>query len=136
MSYDRQAKGTFDVKVEPLDQNATEDGLTLGRYGLDKQYHGGLDASAKGQMLTVGTPVEGSATYVAVERVEGTLDGKKGSFALQHLGVMGRGDQNLVITVVQDSGTSELSGLEGELSIEIIDGKHLYDLRYSLPGEQ
>ncbi|MBZ0113260.1 MAG: DUF3224 domain-containing protein [Thermoanaerobaculia bacterium] len=136
MIYDHQAKGTFDVKVEPLDQQPTDDGLTLGRYGLDKQYHGGLDAGAKGQMLTVGTPVEGSATYIAVERVEGSLDGKKGSFALQHRGVMGRGEQSLLITVVQDSGTGELVGLEGELAIEIVDGKHRYDLRYSLPGER
>lgn len=136
MSYDHQAEGTFDVKVDPLDQQSTEDGLSLGRYGLDKQYHGDLTATAKGQMLTVGTPVEGSATYVATERVEGSLGGKKGSFALRHVGVMGRGDQNLDIEVVLDSGTGELVGLEGELAITIADGKHFYNFRYSLPARR
>jgi hypothetical protein len=126
------AKGTFDVKVAPVAEDKA-DGLTLGRYSLDKQYHGDLEATAKGEMLTAGTSVKGSAGYVAMERVTGTLAGRKGSFVLQHTGTMNRGTPILAVSVVPDSGTDELAGLTGTLTIIIADGKHSYSLEYSLP---
>jgi Protein of unknown function (DUF3224) len=126
------AKGTFDVKVAPVAEDKA-DGSTLGRYSLDKQYPGDLEATAKGEMLTAGTSVKGSAGYVAIERVTGTLAGRKGSFVLQHTGTMNRGTPTLTVSVVPDSGTDELAGITGTLTIIIADGKHSYDLEYSLP---
>src|SRR5580700_5054920 len=126
------AKGTFDVKVAPVAEDKAE-GSTLGRYSLDKQYHGDLEATSKGEMLTAGTDVKGSAGYVAIERVTGTLGGRKGSFVLQHTGTMNRGTPTLTVSVVPDSGTDELAGLTGTLTIIIADGKHSYDFEYSLP---
>lgn len=126
------AKGTFDVKVAPMAEDKA-DGSTLGRYSLDKQYHGGLEATSKGEMLTAGTEVKGSAGYVAMERVTGALGGRKGSFVLQHTGTMNRGTPTLTVSIVPDSGTDELAGLTGTLTIIIADGKHSYDLEYSLP---
>lgn len=130
-----RASGTFDVKVSPLAFHTTRD-ATLGRMSLDKVLSGGLEATGHGEMLTVGTEVQGSAGYVAIERITGTLDGRAGSFALQHLGVMTRGVGEMAITVVPDSGTGELTGLAGKLTIHIIDGKHAYDFDYTLspPG--
>lgn len=127
------AAGPFEVKVvpQPLDPG-TDAGI--GRLLLDKQFHGDLEATSKGQMLTAGTSVEGSAGYVAIERVDGTLRGRRGSFALQHIGTMTRGAPSLTIRVVPDSGTGELTGLSGSMSITIADGKHSYDLEYALAG--
>ena len=127
-----QATGPFQVKVAPLEEEKGE-GSTLGRYSLDKQYHGDLEAVAKGQMLTAGTDVKGSAAYVALERVTGTLHGRRGSFALQHTGTMSAGGQHLQITVVPDSGSGELAGLTGTLEIRIEGAHHFYDFKYSLP---
>lgn len=127
------ARGEFDVGIEPADQQQHPDGVSVGRFGLDKRYHGDLEATAEGVMLTAGTAVEGSAAYVAIERVEGSLHGKQGSFVLQHTGTMERGAQSLKITVVPDSATGELTGLEGRLDIEITEGEHLYTFEYSLP---
>jgi LDH2 family malate/lactate/ureidoglycolate dehydrogenase len=101
---------------------------------LDKQFHGDLDATSKGEMLTAGSAVKGSAAYVAIERVTGKLHGKNGSFALQHTGTMNRGAPSLVITVAPDSGTGDLEGLSGTMSIEIVNGKHSYVLDYELSG--
>ena len=129
------AKGTFDVKVAPVAEDKAE-GSTLGRYSLDKQYHGDLDASAKGEMLTAGSDVKGSGAYVAMERVTGTLNGRTGSFALVHRGTMGHGSMELSVTVVPDSGTGQLTGLIGTLHIVIADGKHSYDLDYTIPDAQ
>jgi Protein of unknown function (DUF3224) len=126
------AKGTFDVKVLPVAEDKA-DGSTLGRYSLDKQYHGDLDATAKGEMLTAGSDVKGSGAYVATERVTGTLNGRKGSFVLVHKGTMGGGSMHLDVTVVSDSGIGGLQGIAGTLDIIIADGKHSYDLEYSLP---
>ena len=107
----------------------------LGRLILDKQYHGDLEATGKGQMLTAGTEVKGSAAYVAIERVTGTLKGHTGSFVLQHSGTMTQGAGQLVITIVPDSGTGELKGITGKMTIHIApDGKHSYDFEYTLPG--
>jgi len=124
--------GTFDVKLAPQPPDA--DGSQIGRMLLDKQFHGPLDATSKGQMLAFRSPVQGSAGYVAMEQVTGTLDGRKGSFVLQHSGTMTRGEQHLVLTVVPDSGTGELTGLAGRMGITITDGKHFYDFEYTLPA--
>jgi hypothetical protein len=126
------AQGTFDVTVEPVAEEPFPDGTSLGRFALDKRYHGDLEATASGEMLTAGTPVEGSAAYVAMERVDGTLHGRRGTFLLQHRGTMGHGEQQLEITVVPDSGTGELVGLEGRLEVTIADGAHSYVLEYAL----
>jgi uncharacterized protein DUF3224 len=130
----KHATGTFEVKVAPSAPEDKADGSTLGQMSLDKQYHGELDGTSKGQMLTAGTDVKGSAGYVAMERFTGTLDGRKGSFVLQHTGTMNRGVLQLSITVVPDSGTGELIELTGKLAITIADGKHSYDFEYTLPG--
>jgi hypothetical protein len=130
----RQATGPFDVKVSPLPLAGPAEEATLGRMALEKQYHGDLEATANGQMLTVSTEVQGSGVYVAVERVSGTLQGRKGTFALQHRGVMTRGEPHLEVTVVPDSGTGELAGLAGTLQIIIAEGdKHSYKFEYTLP---
>ena len=126
------AKGTFDVKVAPVAEDKAN-GSTLGRYSLDKQYHGDLEATAKGEMLTAGGDVKGSGAYVAVERVTGTLNGRKGSFALVHKGTMGGGSMHLDVSIVTDSGTDQLTGIAGMLNIIIADGKHSYELEYTLP---
>jgi len=125
------AAGPFDVKMIPQDEKS-EDPL-LGVMRLDKQYHGDLEAAAKGQMLTAATNVKGSAGYVAIERVIGTLGGRNGSFILQHSGTMTQGVPELRITVVPDSGTGQLAGIAGKMTINIApDGKHSYDFEYTL----
>lgn len=128
----RHAQGLFDVSTKPVEQDKGE-GSTLGRFALDKVYHGALEATGKGEMLTVGTEVPGSAVYVATERVVGTLDGKHGAFALVHRGAMRGKDISLVIDIVPDSGSGELKGVTGRLVITVLDGKHHYDLEYALP---
>ena len=126
-----QAHGTFEVKMTPQQDYAAEN-PPLGRLLLDKQFHGDLEAVSVGQMLSAGTAVEGSAVYVAIERVEGTLHGRRGTFALHHTGIMTRGEGALTISVIPDSGTGELMGLAGQMSINIADGAHSYDFEYSL----
>lgn len=126
------ATGTFDVKVAPLAFEDVAADSNLGRMSLDKQFHGDLEATSKGQMLTAGTSVKGSAAYVAVERVSGTLNGRSGSFVLQHTGTMNRGALKLLVTVVPDSGTGQLAGLSGTMTIKIDNGKHSYDFEYEL----
>ena len=127
------AAGTFEVKLQPQASEAGAD-ATLGRLSIDKQFHGDLEGTSQGQMLTAGTDVEGSAGYVAIERVTGTLHGRRGSFALQHSGTMARGEPSLAIRVVPDSGAGELAGLSGSMSITIAGGKHSYDFEYALAG--
>ncbi|MGE0815813.1 MAG: DUF3224 domain-containing protein [Vicinamibacterales bacterium] len=130
-----RAAGTFDVRIgqQPADGHA--DGSTLGRMTLDKTYHGDLEGTAVGQMLTGMSPTEKtSGAYVAVERVTGTLAGRTGSFLLYHVGVMDRGAQRLTVTVVPDSGTGELTGLAGTLTIDIRGKEHAYVLDYALPA--
>ena len=124
-----QAKGRFDVKMAPQ----ADDIADVGRMTLDKTFHGDLEASSVGQMIAIRTPTEGSAGYVAMERVTGTLGGKKGSFALQHFGTMNRGKQHLRIEVVPDSGTDGFEGISGTLDIIIEKGAHFYVLDYALP---
>jgi len=127
------AGGTFEVNLAPQASDDEAD-ATLGRLSIDKQFHGDLEATSRGQMLTAGTEIEGSAGYVAIERVRGTLHGRRGTFALQHSGTMARGAPSLTIRVVPDSGTGELTGLSGSMSITIVEGRHSYDFEYSLAG--
>lgn len=125
-----RASGTFEVKLAPqADEKADS---TLGRLSIDKQFQGDLEGTSKGQMLTAMTEVKGSAGYVAIERVIGKLQGRAGSFALQHSGTMTRGVPGLTITVVPDSGTDRLAGLAGKMTIRIEDGKHFYELEYTI----
>lgn len=131
----QHAKGEFDVKVTPQPLAGPAEDAKLGRLALEKTFRGGLEARGQGQMLTAGGEVEGSAAYVAIERVTGTLDGKKGSFLLHHRGVMTRGEPALSVEVVPDSGTGELTGLAGTLHIIIEGGKHFYDFEYRLELE-
>ncbi len=126
----KTAKGAFEVKKNPQVDDKGEP--TVGRMSLDKQFHGDLEATSKGQMLAVMTDVSGSAGYVAMERVNGKLHGRSGTFALQHSGTMTRGTPQLIITVVPDSATGELAGLAGTMTINIIDGKHFYEFEYTL----
>jgi hypothetical protein len=128
-----RATGTFEVKLTPLSLNNQTEDAALGRLALDKQFNGDLEATSQGEMLSAGTVTEGSAGYVAIERVSGTLQGRKGSFILQHDAIMNRGVGQLTIIVVPDSGTEDLAGLAGEMSIRIVDGQHFYDFDYSLP---
>jgi hypothetical protein len=126
------ASGTFEVKVTP--QAPDENGEpSVGRLSLDKQFHGDLEGTSKGQMLAVRSDVESSAGYVAMERVTGTLAGRSGTFALQHNGVMNRGAPTLAISVVPDSGTGQLAGIAGTMTIKIEEGKHFYEFDYTLP---
>jgi hypothetical protein len=130
----QQAKGTFDVKLAP--QKADSDvaqAAGFGRYSLDKQFHGDLEGTSKGEMIGAQTDTKGSAGYVAMERVTGKLKGRSGSFVLQHGGSMNRGAQSLSVTVVPDSGTGELKGISGKMNIIIAEGKHSYEFDYTLP---
>jgi hypothetical protein len=126
------AAGTFDVKLSPLPLADTSEGTLLARLSIDKQFHGDLDATSKGEMLSAGTAVKTSAGYVAIERVSGMLHGRRGTFVLQHSGTMTRGAPALTITVVPDSGVDELVGLTGEMSIIIANGQHSYEFDYTL----
>ena len=130
-----RAKGEFDVKLNPLSAYAPDsaDGPPLGRMSIDKQFRGDLEGTSVGEMLTAGSAAKGSAAYVAVERVTGTLHGKAGSFALHHRGVMSKGAGELTVTVAPDSGTGELVGIVGEMAIIVGGGKHSYELEYTLP---
>ncbi len=127
-----QASGTFVVKLTPQSTGTDSGEPTIGRMLIDKQFFGDLEASSKGQMLSTMGEVKGSAGYVAIERVTGTLHGLAGSFALQHAGTMNRGTPQLSVTVVPDSGTGELVGLSGKMTIEIEAGKHSYGFEYTL----
>lgn len=123
-----QAKGDFDIKMIPQ-----TDGLAVGRMLLDKQFHGELTATSQGQMLMAQTTVKGSAGYVAIELVKGVLAGKTGSFILQHSGIMDRGKPSLTVSILPDSGTEDLAGISGKMSISNEGGKHSYLLDYQLP---
>jgi Protein of unknown function (DUF3224) len=127
-----RATGTFEVKLTPQTSGDKAAGETLGRVSLDKQFHGDLEGTGKGEMLTAGDVSSGSAGAVAIEKVTGKLNGKSGSFVLQHSGTMNRGTQQLTITVVPDSGTGELAGISGRMDIQIADGKHSYVFEYEL----
>ena len=122
------ATGTFEAKLTPQ----TNYEATVGRMSIDKQFHGDLEATSKGQMLAVQGAAKGSAGYVAMERVTGTLSGRTGTFALQHAGTMNRGVADLSVTVVPDSGTGELTGLTGKMTIDIAGEQHSFEFDYTL----
>jgi len=128
------AKGTFDVKLTPQGENDKRDGATTARMTADKQYHGDLEGTGKGEMLSALSDIKGSGSYVAIERVSGTLNGRRGTFVLDHRGRMTRGAQQLEINVVPDSGTGELAGITGKMAITIADGKHSYEFEYTIAG--
>ena len=128
----KRASGTFDVKLAPKDMGA---GAPAGGMTIDKEFHGDLVGTSKGEMLMASSSsVKNSAGYVAIEKVNGTLHGRSGTFYLQHNGTMNRGAGDLTITVIPDTGTDQLTGLEGRLNIIIApDGKHSYEFDYTLP---
>lgn len=128
----KQARGAFAVKMNPQPPYDTADGVSLGRVSISKQFQGDLEASSTVEMLGAMTGVEGSAGYVALERVTGTLHGRGRSFVLQYSGTMTRGQAELTVSVVPDSGASDLTGLAGRMTIEIIEGKHFYAFDYTL----
>ena len=128
-----KVSGKFEVKLTPLNLDAQGiGGVKLGRMFNDKKFEGDLDATSRGEMLSAMTSVKGSAGYVAIEQVTGTLSGRKGSFVLQHFGIMNHGSNRLILEVVPDSGTGELSGLAGKMSIKIEDRQHYYEFEYEL----
>jgi len=130
-----RATGSFDVKMSPQPLADAGADASLGRMALAKTFHGDLDATGKGEMLMAGTAVKGSAGYVAIELVSGSLHGRSGSFVLQHTGTMNRGAPTLSVTVVPDSGTNQLVGLTGKLDILIEGGQHRYEFDYTLPDQ-
>jgi hypothetical protein len=127
MTY--HAKGTFTVDVHPLTPAPAEG---LSRFSIDKQIHGDLEATSKGEMFSGGDPKQGVAGYVAIEVVTGTLKGKNGSFALQHTATMDQSGPKMSVIIVPGSGTSELKGISGTFDIQITNGQHSYDLEYTL----
>jgi hypothetical protein len=130
----QRANGTFDVKITPQHEDKRE-GAVLGRMSLHKVFQGDMDGTSEGEMLTAMSGVEGSAVYVAVERFSGTIQGKRGTVALSHRGTMNRGAQELSIEIVPDSGTGELAGIAGSMTIKIENGKHFCQLDYSIGGD-
>jgi len=128
-----RATGDFEVTLAPLEPCNRAEGAQLGRMSLDKVFHGDLEAASQGEMLSAGSPQSGSAGYVAIERVTGTLGGRRGSFALQHNATMHRGAFALNIIVVPGSGTGELEGLSGTMDVIIVDGRHSYEFEYECP---
>lgn len=127
------AKGTFNVSLKPQPIPDVASGAEIGRMSIDKQFFGDLVGTSKGEMLSAMSAVKGSAGYVAIERVSGTIGGRSGTFALQHSGTMNRGASTLTVATIPDSGTEGLSGIAGNLTIDIVDGKHFYTFSYSLP---
>lgn len=127
------AEGSFDLVATRQPPYDTTDGLVLARTSFAKTFRGGLEGKSTLEMLSAGTPTQGSAVYVALERVDALLAGRRGNFVLTHLGVMNRGDATLSLAVAPDSGTGDLTGLWGEMQIEIRDGQHFYRFEYGLP---
>jgi hypothetical protein len=127
------ATGKFEVTLAPIGDDDRGAGSTIGRMTVDKRFVGDLVGTSRGEMMTALTETEGSAGYVAIERVTGTLHGRQGSFVLQHGGIMTRGAPQLTVLVVPDSGTEQLVGLSGRMAIIVTEGDHTYDFQYSLP---
>ena len=134
----KHAHGTFDVKLTPQKPDSKEaESAKLGRMSINKQFHGDLEGTGDGEMLYNASPASESGAYVAIERVTAKLDGRSGSFDLQHLGVKDQGKATLSINVIPGSGTGDLKGIAGKLDIQIDStGKHSYDLEYTLPEQK
>lgn len=130
-----QAEGTFQVRNSPLGSDEATEGTNIGRFGLEKQFHGDLEGTSKGEMLGAGNPATGTAGYVAIEQVTGALNGRTGSFALQHFGTMEENRFDLTVRVVPGSGTGELIGISGAMTIAIANGKHSWSFDYTLPAQ-
>ena len=129
----RESSTSHLAPLSPIEPHfAGENGNLLGRMSIDKQFHGPLNATSTGEILSVRTNTDGSAGYVAMEQVTGTLDDRQGSFVLHHFGVMSMRSNRLILEVVPDSGTGDLTGLTGAMSIDIRDGKHFYEFDYDL----
>lgn len=128
------ARGSFEIKADREPPYDSADGLVLARTRFSKTFSGDLVATSSVTMLSAGTPVQGSAVYVALELAQGELGGRKGRFVLVHLGIMNRGEPSLRLEVAPDSGTGELTGLTGQMQIQISEGKHSYVFDYELPG--
>lgn len=128
-----RATGTFEVKLVPQPANEIEMAAGIGRWTIDKQIHGELEATTKGEMIASSDGTKSAGAYSALELVAGTLNGRKGSFVLQHTGTMTKTSPQLLITVVPESGTGELVGLTGKFVIKIVDKKHFYEFEYTLP---
>lgn len=129
-----QINGSFTVTLNPLESNINgTDGMTFRRMSIEKEFSGPLEATSNGEMLSVMTPIKGSAGYVAIEQVVGSLEGKQGSFVLQHYGIMELGAERLTLEVIPDSGVGQLVGLSGQMNIYIEDGNHFYEFEYQLP---
>jgi len=130
-----EASGKFDVELKPINSHGKSDhGVKLGRMSIDKTFHGALSAKSQGEMLSAHSQTQGSAGYVAIEIVSGNLNGKIGAFALQHYGIMAKGEQSLVLEVLPDSGSNELEGITGFMEITIENGHHFYQFNYELPN--
>ena len=129
-------KGSFVVTVKAEPPHDVVEGVSIGRVTIDKTFSGKLDATSRGDMIAARTPIDGAAGYVAIERVTGTLDGRTGTFVLQHSGTMVGGKSSLRVTVVPESGTGGLRGLSGRMEIQIVDGNHTYELDYDLPEDR
>jgi hypothetical protein len=133
----KHAKGSFEVKMSPQKpDNKEAESAKFGRMSIDKQFLGDVEGTSQGEMLGAMTEVKGSAGYVARERVSGTLQGRRGTFVLQHTGTMNRGEPQLSVKVVPDSATGDLAGLAGAMTIKIEEGKHFYEFEYTLPAAQ
>jgi len=127
------AKGTFDVTITPQAHQEGVGDASIGRMTIPKKFSGEFNGTSNGQMLAFRSPVTGSAGYVAMDKVQGVMNGRQGSFVIQHAGTMNRGQSQLSITIVPDSGTDELTGIAGEMLLTIEQGKHHYEFRYTLP---
>ena len=125
-----EATGTFDVQLAPIGSGDDP----IGSMSIDKTFHGDLQGTSVGQMLAFRSGVEGSAGYVAMERVTASLGGLKGSFTLQHSGLMDKGAQSLTVVVIPDSATEGLAGLTGTMNIIVTPGRHEYRFLYTLPA--
>ena len=123
-------QGAFSIQLKPQAASSGLENASIGRQIFDKQFRGDLEATSQGEMLSCMGHVQGSAGYVAIERVTGTLQGKQGSFALMHMGTMNRGEKGLKIHVIPDSGTEQLQGLQGNMDIQILDGQHFYEFEF------
>ena len=129
------AKGSFEVKLTPQPSVEGVGDPSIGRMSITKRFEGDLAATSKGEMLAIRTATDGSAGYVAMERVVGFLGGLEGAFSLQHSGTMRRGTSELIVSVVPDSGTGKLEGLSGTMTITIQGREHFYEFTYTLPDQ-
>lgn len=128
------ASGSFDVRLDAAPLTTSTEHSSLGRFTIDKRFHGDLEATSRGEMLSATTETQGSAGYVAIELVRGVLGGREGTFVLQHSGTMTRGTSTLAVSVVPDSATGQLAGLSGRMTIRIDGKQHFYEFAYAIEG--